>query len=136
MSKYDDIINLSHHVSNVHPPMPMMNRAAQFAPFAALTGHAAAIEETGRLTVEMIELGPEDKERLSRKLTYAHQHEANVIITFFLPDNFKRGGRYVTCAGIIKKIEEYEHAVIMSDGYVIPISMIYSITGNIYADFE
>lgn len=136
MSKYDDIIDLPHHVSNVHSPMPMINRAAQFAPFAALTGHAAAIEETGRLTLEMIELGHEEKECLSRRLVYAIQCEAEVIITFFLPDSYKRGGCYVTCSGVIKKIEEYDHTVVMRDGHVIPIAMIYSITGNIFADSE
>ena len=65
---YSDIINLPHHVSRNHPPMPMMNRAAQFAPFAALTGYEDVIQETGRLTDEFIELSDDDKERLNQKI--------------------------------------------------------------------
>ena len=86
MNEYDDIINLPHHVSSRHPQMSMMNRAAQFAPFAALTGHAAAIEETARLTDEQMELAEEDNEILNQKIAYLrenlHEHPL-VTITYF-----------------------------------------------------
>ncbi|MDE5881124.1 MAG: YolD-like family protein [Muribaculaceae bacterium] len=135
MSKYDDIINLPHNVSSVHPPMPMENRAAQFAPFAALTGHAAAIEETGRVTSKKIELSDEEKMNVSRHLEYALRHRAVVTITYFLPDPYKEGGRYVSYSGQIKKIDEYEHKVIMTDGKMISLYMICAVIGSIFDKF-
>ena len=94
MSRYDDIINLPHHVSKTRTLMSMENRAAQFAPFAALTGHDAAIAETARLTSEKPELSLEELDRLSRRLAYAVEKDAIVTITFFQPDAFKNGGSY------------------------------------------
>lgn len=136
MGKYDDIINLPHHVSPVHPPMPMENRAAQFAPFAALTGHAAAIEETGRVTSEKIELSDEEKVNLSRRLEYAIHHRAIVTITYFLPDSYKKGGRYVSYSGMIKRIDEYDHEVVLTDGKVITLDMICAVIAPIFDNME
>ncbi len=132
MGKYDDIINLPHHVSRVHPPMPMENRAAQFAPFAALTGHAAAIEETGRVTSEKIELTDEEKMQLSRRLEYAMQQRAVVTITYFLPDALKQGGSYVSHRGMIKKIDPYDRELTLTDGKTLSLSTIYAVIAPIF----
>lgn len=99
MSRYDDIINLPHHVSKTRTPMSMENRAAQFAPFAALTGHDAAIAETARLTSEKPELSTEELDKLSRRLVYAIEKDATIRITYFQPDSFKHGGSYCQTEG-------------------------------------
>ena len=103
---YDDIINLPHHVSDRYPHMPMYDRAAQFAPFAALTGHEEAINETSRYTEERIELTEEQKENIDRKLQELRDSTANrnVRIVYFEPDELKKGGTYVEFRGTVKKI--------------------------------
>ncbi len=122
--RYDDIINLSHHVSEVHPRMSMKNRAAQFAPFAALAGYGEAIKETERLTDAKVELDENSKEILDEKLqmiqeqSYAHPQ---ITITFFQPDKKKDGGEYVTLTGRFKKLDPYDHSVVMMDGMRIKI---------------
>ena len=126
-NSYDDIINLPHPVSKKHPQMPLRDRAAQFAPFAALTGHDAAIKETARLTDEKLELSEEVIAQLNEKINIIRNNigiEQNVSITYFVPDAKKVGGSYVTCVGIVKKIDEYEHTIIMTDQTVIPIEQI------------
>lgn len=121
---YDDIINLPHHVSEVHPRMSMLNRAAQFAPFAALSGYGDAIKETARLTDTKVELDENSKEMLDEKLqliqeqSYAHPQ---ISVTYFQPDKRKNGGEYVTVAGKFKKIDLYERSVVMMDGMRIKI---------------
>ena len=98
-NNYDDIINLPHHVSDKHPQMTMHDRAAQFSPFAALTGHNDAIKETARLTDRRIELSEEVKEELSRKLLYIAENISDkpvVTISYFVEDKLKQGGEYVT----------------------------------------
>ena len=114
-NSYDDIINLPHPVSKKHPQMPLRDRAAQFAPFAALTGHDAAIKETARLTDEKLELSEEVIAQLNEKINIIRNNigiEQNVSIT------------YVMCSGIVKKVDEYEHTIIMTDQTVIPIEQI------------
>ncbi len=103
---YDDIINLPHHVSDRYPHMPMYYRAAQFAPFAALTGHEEAINETSRYTEERIELTEEQKENIDRELQELRDRgtECNVRIVYFEPDVLKKGGTYVEFRGVVKKI--------------------------------
>ena len=126
-NSYDDIINLPHPVSKNHPQMPFRDRAAQFAPFAALTGHDAAIKETARLTDERLELSEEVIAQLNEKINIIRNNigiEQNVSITYFIPDTKKAGGSYVTYSGIVKKIDEYEHTIIMTDQTVIPIEQI------------
>ena len=126
-NSYDDIINLPHPVSKNHPQMPFRDRAAQFAPFAALTGHDAAIKETARLTDERLELSEEVIAQLNEKINIIRNNigiEQNVSITYFIPDAKKAGGAYVTYSGIVKKIDEYEHTIIMTDQTVIPIEQI------------
>lgn len=127
MNEYDDIINLPHHVSKVHPQMSMMNRAAQFAPFAALTGHAAAIEETARLTDEQHELADEDNEILNQKMAYLrenlHEHPT-ITITYFEPDKKKAGGKYKSIEGQLKNIDDYSQTIILKNGEVIILKSI------------
>ena len=122
--KYDDIINLSHHVSSRHPQMPMMNRAAQFSPFAALTGYEDAVRETARLTDEKIELDEYEKEELDRKIQWLGSHldeHIPVSITYFQPDDRKAGGTYEEIIDTIRKINVYEHEILLTKGTKIPI---------------
>lgn len=132
MSRYDDIINLPHHVSETRTPMPMENRAAQFAPFAALTGHDDAIAETARLTSSKHELSPAESEKLSRKLHYALEKEAHITITHFQPDSHKQGGSYRQICGKIKKISQPENLLILTDRRAIPLPDILAIEGAIF----
>ena len=123
-NSYEDIINLPHPVSKNHPQMPLWDRAA---PFAALTGHDAAIKETARLTDERLELSEEVIAQLNEKINIIRNNigiEQNVSITYFIPDEKKAGGSYVTYSGIVKKVDEYEHTMIMTDQTVIPIEQI------------
>lgn len=122
--KYDDIINLSHHVSSRHPQMPMMNRAAQFSPFAALTGYDDAVRETARLTDEKIELDEYEKEELDRKIQWIGSHldeRIPVSITYFQPDDKKAGGVYEKIVDTVRKINVYEHEILLAKGTKIPI---------------
>ena len=119
---YSDIINLPHHVSRNHPQMPMEVRAAQFAPFAALTGYDAVIHETARLTDKQVELEEYDNDRLNR-IDSLEEHPM-VTVSYFKPDEHKAGGAYVTVTGQLKKIDTYEQIMKMEDGTVIPIGSI------------
>lgn len=111
---YSDIIHLSRPVSSKHPPMDRMMRAAQFAPFAALTGHDEAVRETARLTEEEIELDEYEISELDRKLQYLKGHtDVQVTITHFQKDTKKEGGAYVKDTGIVKKIDEYTHTLVL-----------------------
>ena len=119
MSEYDDIIHLPHHVSRIHPQMSMEDRAAQFSPFAALTGYDAAIAETARLTDQRVELDEYERQALNEKLQFISEHlneHPKVSITCFVPDVRKDGGEYVTVTGKVKKIDDYEHRIILMDG--------------------
>ena len=133
--KYDDIIHLPHHVSTKHPHMPRIGRAAQFSPFAALSGYESAMKETARLTDERIELDEATKIALSDRLqiiTDRIKEHPEIVITYFQPDIIKNGGAYVTAVGVAKKIDEYERVVRMTDGIVIPIDETVSIDGQIF----
>ncbi len=132
---YDDIINLPHHVSTTHPHMTAIDRAAQFSPFAALTGYDAAIKETARLTDERVKLDEYMKDVLSDKLQVIAERikeYPEIVVTYFQPDAKKNGGAYVTAIGATKKIDEYDRVVIMTDDTAIPIDEIISIDGNIF----
>ena len=124
---YSDIINLPHHVSHNHPQMPMMARAAQFAPFAALTGYDTVIHETARLTDKQVKLEEYDNERLNRKfaelMTILDNH-LEITVSYFQPDKSKDGGTYATVTGHIKKIDTYEQLMVMVDGTAIQIGSI------------
>ena len=124
---YSDIINLPHHESRNHPQMPMEARAAQFAPFAALTGYDAVIHETARLTDRQVELDVYDNERLNRifsELMDSLEKHPVVAVSYFKPDEHKAGGAYMTVSGKLKKIDTYEQIMKMEDGTVIPIGSI------------
>lgn len=130
-SPYEDIIHLPHHVSPRRPQMSLHDRAAQFAPFAALTGHEEAVKETARLTDCKIELDENEIQLLDQKLQYIRDHlddRPAVIITHFVPDLRKAGGRYLEHEGIVKKIREYDHFIVMEDGTEILITDILQIT--------
>jgi hypothetical protein len=132
---YDDIINLPHHVSKAHPPMAVIDRAAQFSPFAALTGYDAAIRETARMTDERIELDESTKAALNDRLQIMAdrmKEHPEIAITYFQPDAKKEGGAYVTAIGTAKKIDECERFVVMTDGTAIFIDDIISIDGEIF----
>lgn len=127
MTRYDDIINLPHHVSATHTPMPVADRAAQFSPFAALTGYEDAIDETGRLTQQWIELDENEKERLDEKLQMIREQlptHPQVSFTYFEPDKKKQGGAYLTTEGRARKLDEPKNAFIMEDGREILIERI------------
>lgn len=132
---YDDMLHLPHHVSTTHPHMAVSDRAAQFSPFAALTGHDAAIKETARLTDERVEMDENMKDVLSNKLRIIldrMKEHPQITITYFQPDEKKNGGSYVTATGTVKKIDEYERLVVMTGDTVIPIDEISSIDGHIF----
>lgn len=124
MNNYNDIIHLPRHVSKTRLPMPMSDRAAQFSPFAALTGYDAAIEETGRLTQDRIILDENEIEILNTKLQSIEEQLENepvAIITYFQPDKKKSGGAYVTTTEVVKKIDSYEQVIVLTSGLQIPI---------------
>lgn len=136
-TKYDDIIYLPHHVSSTRPQMPIADRAAQFSPFAALTGHDAAIKETARLTDRRIELDENSKNVLNEKLQMIAEKLKSyptITITYFLPDEKKNGGSYVSVDGSVKKIDEYNRCIVLSDGIKIPIDEIFDISGELFRD--
>lgn len=119
--KYDDIIHLPHHVSPTRPRMSMADRAAQFSPFAALTGHDEAIRETGRVTSERIELSEDEKEALDREhqliLFALEQGERpSVTVIYFQPDTRKDGGEYLTVTGEVERIDNNAGCFCMADG--------------------
>lgn len=135
MGNYDDIINLPHHESTKHPRMSALNRATQFSPFAALTGHEAAISETARLTNTKLELDEDRKEELDECLQMIREHislEPKVSITYFVPDTQKEGGSYLQVIGVIKKLDDIEHKIVMKNGTVIPINDIYEVESTIF----
>ena len=130
IGKYDDIIHLPHHVSPTRPQMSMMDRAAQFSPFAALTGYDAAISETGRLTDSRIELTEEELDALNAKyqsLMDTVGTDRLVSITYFRPDERKAGGAYITVRDMVKKVDIYDRWILMSNGICIPMDDIFDI---------
>ena len=138
-NRYDEIINLPHHVSKTRPQMPMSDRAAQFASFAALTGYDSAIKETGRLTDEKIELDEEALTALDLKyqlLMDALNEEPEIEITYFKPDERKSGGEYVTVIGAVKKVDDFERRITMQDGTKISMDDVLSIDGELFSSLE
>ena len=137
--QYNDIIDLPHHVSATRPRMSMIDRAAQFSPFAALTGYDAAIKETGRLTDERIELSEESHATLDRKQQLLMDNLADrpvVSVTYFVPDERKSGGAYVTVTGRVKKVDEFERLLILTDGTKIQLDEIQDLSGDFFRVLE
>ena len=135
-SAYDDLLNLPHHTSAVQPAMPMQNRAAQFAPFAALVGYDALIRETARLTDQKADLDESVKAELNEKLRLLLEllpQQPEVTITYFQPDNRKAGGAYRITSGIVRKFLHSENLLVMMDGSKIPVDAIAALDDG--ADF-
>lgn len=131
MNKYDDIINLPHHVSKTRNPMSLYNRAAQFAPFAALTGYDDAIEETARLTETKVELSDELKNDLNQKINFIKNNikvHPEITIKYFVRDNKKSGGIYKSLTSIIKKVDDFNKCFIFADNTNVYFDDIISIT--------
>lgn len=134
---YEDIINLPPHISMKHPQPTMAERAARFSPFAAITGYEEMVLEKARVTDVRIELDEGTKEALNEKLLFISEmcdDNTVISITYFVPDKQKSGGTYETYSGSIKRIDEYEHKIVMTDGKSIPIEQIYDIDGEIFSD--
>lgn len=135
MNKYKDIINLPHHISKNHPRMTLENRAAQFAPFSALTGYAEKIKETARITDKQIELDEGLKSILNYKLNIIQENiksKPQVIITYFIKDQRKSGGTYQTINIKIKKIDEINKIITDESNNKINIDNIIDIKSNIF----
>ena len=133
--KYDDIINMPHHISKKHSQMSIDERAAQFAPFAALVGYEDEVKETARITTKKIELNEEEKNALDMKLKMLNEQMQvqiypNVTITYFVPDLKKEGGKYINISGELKKIDEFKQLLILEDRTEIPINEIINISGE------
>ena len=136
-TKYADIICLPHHTSPTRPRMSVSARAAQFAPFAALTGYGAAVDETARLTDDMIVLDENAKAMLDGKLQIIAEHigdHPEVTITYFEPDKKKSGGAYCSVTGQVKEIDEFARIVKLEDGTKIPIQQIYGIESELFTE--
>ena len=138
--RYNDILNMPYPNSEIEKDFPdKILRAAQFAPFAALTGHDEAVKETARLTDQRIEIDEYAKDELNRRLNYIKEHiedEQMFSITYFLPDKKKDGGRYVTATDFVVKIKEYENTVVMYDKTEIPIPDILMIESDVFSMIE
>ena len=126
MGNYDDIINMQHHVSTKHPKLSMKQRAAQFAPFAALVGYGDAVNETARFTEDRIELTSEEKTIINNKLKEL-QNNQKVTVTYFVPDLKKSGGKYVTIIGNVKKIDKHNQCLVLTNKKEIPLNEIIEI---------
>ncbi len=124
MGKYDDIIDLPHHVSERHPQMPAMDRAAQFSPFAALTGHRDMIAEAERLTEKKIELEEGEQQEIMTRLQILLgkiKEKPEAAVTYFVPDEKKSGGSYRTVCGAVIKVDGDKKQVVMENGTEIPM---------------
>lgn len=130
---YDDIIHLSHPTSKNRPRMSIHDRAAQFSPFAALSGHAAAIAETARLTDRKLELDEDTKAELDRRQAILLEHiseRPEITVTWFRPDERKEGGAYITTTGRLKKLDEAERILILADDTRIPLEAVVSLESD------
>lgn len=138
-SKYDDIIMIPHHISKKHPQMSPLNRAAQFSPFAALTGYDAAIQEAQRLTDSFIEIDESREIELNEQFSFIRENldkQPELKITCFQPDEKKSGGSYITVCGRIKKIDEYNRQVVFVDGTTLSIDYILSMQGELFSGMD
>ena len=133
--KYDDILHLPRPVSDRHAPMSLSDRAAQFSPFAALTGYDEVIRETARLTDRRADLDESRKAELSDKLRLLADNlslRPRITVLWFREDSKKSGGAYVSTTGCVKKIDLYTHDLCLEDGTAIPIDRLYDLTGDLF----
>ena len=139
MSKYDDLLYKPHHVSRTRKQMSQYDRAAQFAPFAALTGNGEAINETGRIVEKRKELTEEEKDIISSKLFQINERikeRIEVTIIHFVADKKKEGGCYKSKNGIVKKIDDYEQRIVFEDKTKIKFEDLLSISSEIFEVIE
>ena len=132
------MLDLPHHISPTRPRMPVPDRAAQFAPFAALTGHEAAIRETARRTEMQIELDESRKALLNAQLQLiicSADRQPEITVTYFCPDDKKDGGAYLQAAGRVRKIDPHTCTLFLTDGTTIPIEQIYELDGDLFQCF-
>lgn len=130
---YEDIVDLPHHVSKKHPQPTMADRAARFAPFAAITGYEEMVLEEARITDDFLELDEGTISVLNAKLQMVQEllsEQPEITFIYFQPDQRKAGGAYITKTGTVKRIDEYEQLVIMTDGTRIPINHIFEIESD------
>jgi len=135
---YEDIVDLPPHISKKHPQPTMLERAARFAPFAAITGYEEMVLEEARVTEERVDLDEGALSLLNEKLNMIQEfldEEPEVTITYFEPDKKKSGGAYVSITGTVKRIDEYEHLVILTDGKKIRIEDIYALESDLFYSF-
>lgn len=136
--RYDDIVGLPHPTSRRHPRMPTRERAAIFSPFAALSGHGAAIAETARLTERRMELDEDTKAELDRRQAVLLAHigeQPEVTVTWFQPDKKKDGGTYITTTGRLKKLDTVQRVLVLLDGTSIPLEDVAGLEGDIFQEF-
>lgn len=132
---YEDIIHMTHPTSKNHSRMAAIDRAAQFSPFAALTGYEAEVKEAARLTDRRVELDEYEKMELDRRFQILREHlsdRAEVTFTCFVPDDRKKGGTYVTLSGCVKKIDDYEHRIVLTDGRKIDLKEVASMESLLF----
>lgn len=132
---YEDIVNLPPHISKKYPQPTMMERAARFAPFAAITGYEEMVLEEARITEDRMDLDESTLAMLNEKLNIIQEFldkEPEVKITYFEPDKKKSGGAYVSVTGKVKRIDEYERLVIMTDGKKICIDEIFGLESRLF----
>ena len=135
--KYADIMNLSRPISPKHPPMTIMERAAQFSPFSALTGYGDAVDETIRLTDEQLELDEETKAMLNLKLQFLLENpQTEAVFTYFQKDGKKSGGAYVNALGFVKDLDELKHELLLTDGTRIPVENVYAVESAAFGRLE
>ncbi|MDE5858845.1 MAG: hypothetical protein K2H23_00400 [Oscillospiraceae bacterium] len=130
MGRYDDMLNMPHHVSSTRTHMSMHDRAAQFSPFAALVGYDDAVKETSRLTNEKQELTADKIADLNQKIAFLIEHadeRPEITIEYFIPDEKKTGGKYVTLSGNFRRIDVYNHNMVFASGEEIPLNDIFAI---------
>ena len=137
MGRYEDIINLPHHTSSKRAYMSMVDRAAQFSPFAALTGYEEAVREEGRLTDIKFELTDEQIDNINKKLQYLRKNIKSypqVLLTYFQKDLKKQGGEYITLKCTVKRIDDYEKFLLTTDGQKICIDDIFTIDCDFFKE--
>lgn len=136
-SRYADMLHLPHPVSQKHPHMSRLDRAAQFSPFAALSGYEAALQEAGRLTEERIELAEGEKEEIRCRLQAVQDAVARhpkITVVYFVPDEKKEGGAYVTAVGRVKRLDEFSRTLLFQDGRSVPLDEIVDLRGDCLRD--
>lgn len=137
--RYDDMLDLPHHVSAKHPRMTLYDRAAQFSPFKSLSGYEDEVSETARLTDQRVELDENRITELDARLQRLAEPLADaptVSVTYFQPDPRKSGGRYETVTGVVKKLDAVRRVIVLRDGREIPIGDVYAIDGDLFDEWR